>query len=172
MVKRLTWLWFVFVIILAGGAVFILWWWRSSIDTVSTCSSQDIALGIGTTHEADGVTYVHAVLTNSGSVSCKMSGYPQVSMLDAQGTQFSQGEAQKNESYEVKTVTLDAGGQAHVLLAFPDVSSFGSSGVCSAKSTTLRLYLPDSGVSTAALTTPLEQEVCPGFSASTILSGS
>ena len=131
---------------------------------ITTCSS--LSLSKGTSDGTAGTIYTHATITNTGSVTCTLTGYPAAFLLDSGGGVLGSG-AEANPLYPVTTVTLAPGGKAHSVLAFPDAGNFDP-GICSAASATLQLYLP--GIVTP-ITAAWADHSCPGFSASALQSG-
>lgn len=176
--KNRSWVWMLIWLILIMATAAIVFagylWWKSVATTVPTCQAQDLQLSVNEDADINDVNYVHAILTNSGSEACTLNGYPTVAMLDSNGARLGASDAQYSDAFAPATVTLQPnGGQAYALLGFPNSSAFNS-GVCSTKSTTVRMYLP--GIVVApnikSFTTGLQKEVCPGFSVAVFQPGS
>jgi len=157
--------WTVLIGVAAVTAVasFLLGWlWRPAV--VGDCVS--LSLSQGSSSGAAGTIYKKAVITNTGSSTCRITGYPGVFMQDGSGTQVGSGAA-ANSLYAVTAVTLAPGGKAHTVVAYPQQPNFPP-GTCSAIGSSMKLYVP--GLATA-LVTPWSDYSCPGFSATAIQAG-
>ncbi len=159
----------VFILLIAAAVVAVgLWHFHKPIKhpvaTVGACSH--LALSQGTSDGTAGTIYKHAVVTNTGSVSCTITGYPTVYMTDAGGTILGSGAA-ANPLYPVSTITVAPGGKAHSVVAYPEQANFNP-GTCSAQGSQMKMYVP--GV-VAPLFTAWSDYSCPGFSASTFQTG-
>lgn len=161
----------VIILLLVGGAGYWLWHSNRSKDesgspkaAIGACSH--LSLSQGSASGAAGTIYKNAVITNTGTTSCTVTGYPAVFMLDAGGTQVGAGAA-VNSLYAVSTITLTPGGKAHSVVAFPQQANFDP-GTCSAIGATMKLYIPGT---TTALSTPWADYSCPGFSATAFKPG-
>lgn len=126
---------------------------------VPRCHTADLTLTVGQANGAAGTSYIGIGLTNKSTVTCTIYGYPGASVLDSAGTQLGAA-AVRSTTITPALITLAAGQEAHAALGFPNAGNFDP-GKCSAASTTLRLYAPDEST---ALTAPLIQQNCPGFS--------
>ncbi|HLZ14533.1 MAG TPA: DUF4232 domain-containing protein [Candidatus Saccharimonadales bacterium] len=134
----------------------------------AACSPTNLVLSQGSSDGTAGTIYKHAVVTNNGTVSCTISGYPTVSLLDAHGAVLGSS-ASDNALYPAATITLAAGGgKAHVVLGFPDAGAYGDPAACTAASTTLQLVLPGG---TTPLQTAWIDQSCPEFSTTVFQSG-
>jgi len=158
----------IIIILLAAGGLGYWLWHKHHKPMVSTAVGicTQMSLSQGSSSGAAGTIYKHAVVTNTGSVSCTLTGYPAVFMLDGGGTQVGSGAA-ANALYPVATITVAPGAKAHTVVAYPQQANFNP-GVCSSIGSTMKLYLP--GVVTA-LTTTWSDYSCPGFSATSFQSG-
>jgi uncharacterized protein DUF4232 len=125
-----------------------------------------LSLSQGSSSGAAGTIYKNAVVTNTGSTTCTLTGYPAVFMLDGSGMQVGAGAA-ANSLYPVATVTLAPGGKAHSVVAYPQQANFPA-GTCSPIGSTMQMYVP--GV-VAPLTTSWSDYSCPGFSATALRPG-
>lgn len=157
------WVALISVAIVVGAAGGLLgWFWRPIV--LGDCTS--LSLSQGSSSGAAGTIYKNAVITNTGSNSCHITGYPGVFMQDGSGTQVGSGAA-ANSLYAATTVTLAPGGKAHTVVAYPQEPNFPP-GTCSAIGSSMKLYVP--GMPTP-LVAPWSDYSCPGFSATAIQAG-
>ena len=119
---------------------------------------------LGDTQGGAGQRYTVLVLTNTGSSSCELRGFPGVSLLDGTGKQLGQPAAR--EGTEGSLVTLAPGGAASTTL---QTSAEGMGAACEPTSTQLRVFPPDN---TVALTFSAAYVACGGFRVSTLVPGS
>jgi len=101
------------------------------------------------------ITYV-LKLTNSSSAACSLSGFPQLLLLDANGSQLPTHPAPEPGA-GAKTVTLKPGGSASYEARFsPDVSGTGDapSGQCQPTASTLRVTPTGGGTVDAPIKPP------------------
>jgi len=124
---------------------------------ISGCGS--LSLSQGHSDGTAGTIYKDAVITNSGTATCTVSGYPTVKLLDSTGALLGSAAGQNN-LYPSATVAISPGGQAHVVLAFPDAGAYDDTTACSASSTTLQVTIPNVAI---PLTTAWQDQSCPGF---------
>lgn len=150
-------------ILVFGGIGFLFGWW-SHPTKIGACT--DLSLTQGSSSGAAGTIYKNAVITNTGSKSCTLTGYPGVFMLGSDGIQVGNG-ARANSLYAAAAVTLAPNGKAHTVVAFPQQPNFPP-GECSALGSTMKLYAP--GLA-APLTAAWSDYSCPGFSATAIQPG-
>lgn len=150
----------VVIVVLAG---FLLGWGLHPA-TVGDCTS--LSLSQGSSSGAAGTIYKNAVITNTGSDTCNITGYPGVFMQDGSGMQVGRGAA-ANSLYGASKVTLAPGGKAHTVVAFPQQPNFPAD-TCSPIGSSMKLYVP--GLA-AALVAPWSDYSCPGFSATAIQAG-
>ncbi|HSX33188.1 MAG TPA: DUF4232 domain-containing protein [Candidatus Saccharimonadales bacterium] len=125
---------------------------------VTACGN--LQLSQGTSDGTAGTIYKHAVVTNNGTQTCTLSGYPAVYLLNAGGQHLGAAAAQ-NALYPNTTVSVAPGASAHVVLGFPDAGAYGSASACSAASYSLELIVPQS---TIDLKTAWSDQNCPEFS--------
>lgn len=165
-------LWIFLVVIAIILTFWFLWWWQGNRQVSGgSCGAGDLSLRVGRTDGSAGTQYVHLVVTNKGNRTCALNGYPTVSLLDGEGSQLGSN-AQQNTSFAATAVVLPPHGQAYAALGVPDANNFATD-VCSDTSISLRLYVPGSDtLTTAPLTVPMRQKVCPGFSVSVFQYGS
>lgn len=152
------------VLVIIGFGGWIWCWWNHPI---TNCDASNLSLSMGQTDGTAGTLYKHAVITNNGSQSCTLSGYPVAMLLDSHSMTLG-SPATPNPLYPITTITLAHGQQASTILGFPEAGNFPNPGTCSAASTTLKLVLPGS---TQYLTTALVENSCPGFSVTAIKAG-
>jgi hypothetical protein len=122
---------------------------------VTACATSQLSLSLGQSQGAAGTTYTPIVLTNQGSVSCRLTGYPGVSFLDASGAQV--GPSAARTSGHVRTVTLSAHGSASAMLQQSEPGNYPRSSCKPKQAKALEVYPPDQ---TAALTATDHVEVC------------
>lgn len=134
--------------------------------TVATCNTADLQLSLGTSEGTAGTIYRHAVITNNGSATCTLSGYPAGFLVNGSGSVLGGGAA-SNALYTPTTITLAHGQAAHTVLGFPEAGNFNP-GVCSVAATNLRIYPPGS---ITALEVSSTEKSCPGFSITALQAG-
>lgn len=157
--------WVAVVIVLLIG-IFV-WIWQGSM-TVASCSPSDLNLTAGQQSGAAGTIYQHMILTNTGNHKCQIGGYPTAFLYGSDGYAIGNGAAARPQPAPV-AITLAPGDAANTVLGYPQAGNFDP-GVCSAnKSTSVKIYVPGA---VTALDTPLEVNWCPGFSESSMQSGS
>jgi hypothetical protein len=127
------------------------------------CAASNLVLSLSDTGGgAAGTYYYNIVLTNNTRAACTISGYPAVSMLDADGASL--GSAVNSEVVGVKQLTVDAGKAVYAAVGFPNPANFDS-GKCSAAAAKMAVTAPNT---TTALTILLTRPYCPGFSVSAL----
>ena len=157
----------IIAVVVVAGVIWWAWWQRQNNPSPSVASvCTNLSLSQGTSNGAAGTIYKNSVITNMGSMSCTITGYPAVFMLDSHGMQVGSGAA-ANSLYAVAAITLAPGGKAHSVVAYPQQPNFPA-GTCSSIGSTMKLYVP--GV-VMALTTPWSDYSCPGFSATAFQPG-
>jgi hypothetical protein len=109
--------------------------------------------------------YTPLVLTNTGTRTCELRGFPGVSILDASGTQI--GQPAGREGTEGATVSIAPGKTASATLHTTNAGVGGST--CTAVSAKMKVFPPDD---TAALTFNASYTACSGFQVSTLVAGS
>lgn len=107
-----------------------------------------------------GTYYTNVVLTNAGSTTCTLMGYPNVSLLDAKGAVL--GTAANTTSATAATITLTPNKAAYAAVGFPNAGNF-EAGTCSAAATNLSVTPPGA---TTPLLIATTRPYCPGFSVS------
>lgn len=138
----------------------------STASTADTCS--DLALSRGSSYDmGGGATEWHAVITNNGSQSCTLTGYPGAYIKDSNSVVIG---ATDDPLYDLNTVKLAAnGGKAHVLVGVGGIRNLSGKTVCTdPASTQLQLYLP--GVVSAVQAT-FGEKVCNVFTITAVQPG-
>jgi len=136
----------------------------SSSPTVSGCTSANLTLAFApaTGGGTAGTNYYDLALTNKGTVTCTLQGFPTVKLLNSAGTAV--GTAQANGTAG-SAVSLAPGGSAYAAVGVVDSGNF-SPGVCLA-GTKLSVTPPGQ---TTALTASTDISYCPGMSVGSITS--
>lgn len=134
--------------------------------SVKRCSTADLSLSTESGGAAAGTHFLSLVLTNTSGADCSLTGFPGVSLIDGAGKQIGQP-ADRNPSVMPQTVTLGPGESAHATAGFPNYQNFPA-GKCSGPSTALKIYPPDE---LNALTVPVVDYSCPGFSVQSVQPG-
>jgi hypothetical protein len=106
----------------------------------ATCRSRHLSLSLGGSQGAAGTTYQSVVLTNTGSRSCTLFGYPGVSFVDSGGALL--GKPSSQDPGTKKKVTLAPGGQANTLLRQPNPGNFDPTTCSPTTADRLRVYPP------------------------------
>ena len=133
--------------------------------TVAQCASANLAVSLTSGSGTAGTYYYWLTLTNNGSQSCTMTGFPGVSLLDKSGVMLGQA---SRTSATAQKLTVAAGKAAYSQLGFPDAGNY-SSGTCSTGADSLRVYPPNetaplSIANIAQYNSPFTGQYCPGFS--------
>lgn len=127
------------------------------------CRSENLTASLGPADSGAGQRYNALVLTNTGSSSCELRGFPGVSLLDASGAQI--GNPATREGAEGATVTLPPGGTASAAL---HTSAAGMGATCTPTANRIRVFPPDN---TVAIVASASYTACGTFSVSTLVSG-
>jgi hypothetical protein len=109
--------------------------------SVAACSSSHLALSLGVGQGTAGTTYQVLVLTNTGSTSCTLFGYPGVSFVDSTGAII--GKPSSRDPGAEHTITIAAGAAANALSRQPDAGNFPSSVCQPMTSDRVRVYPPN-----------------------------
>jgi hypothetical protein len=130
---------------------------------VTTCLSENLTLSLvdnggGTA----GTYYTNIALTNSGTQSCTLTGFPKASLLDKNGATL--GTATESALVTSSKVTLTAGKTAYAALGFPNPDNFDT-GTCSAAAAKISVTPPGT---TTPLLIATTRPFCPGFSVSAL----
>ncbi len=99
------------------------------------CATSQLSASVSEAHPAAGNLYRTLVLTNTSSTACHLTGFPGVSMLDAQGQQI--GRPATREAVAYAPVVLGAGGSASDI-----VHTTNHMGSCQQTSAKLKVYPP------------------------------
>jgi hypothetical protein len=104
------------------------------------CSSSHLKLTLGIGQGTAGTSYQVLVLTNTGSTSCTLFGYPGVSFVDASGAII--GKPSSRDHGVEHTITLAAGGAANALSRQPDAGNFPPSACQMKTADRVKVYPP------------------------------
>lgn len=130
----------------------------STADCLSSFTLSLVENGGGTA----GTYYYNIALTNAGSQSCTISGFPAASLLSSDGTVL--GKATNSTTVTTQSLVVAPGKVVYAALGFPNAGNFDP-GTCSAAAATLSVTPPGAS---KALTTPVTRPYCPGFSVSAL----
>jgi hypothetical protein len=130
------------------------------------CKTENLKLTAGQQSGAAGTIFQHMVLTNTGKHKCRMSGFPTAYLYGSNGYALGNSAAARVQPAPVN-VELAPNESANTVLGYPQAGNFNP-GVCSDKSTSLKLYPPSA---ITPLDVPLEVAWCPGFSESSMQPG-
>jgi hypothetical protein len=126
-----------------GSAV---WATSASAATSATppaCTNGNLAVwvNIGASSGAAGTIYAPLEFTNTSSHACRLDGYPGVSATDDAGKQLGDA-ATKDPIFPARSVTIPAGGTAHVLFGYVE-AEVTTSGCKTATAAFLKVYPPN-----------------------------
>ncbi|WP_328917629.1 MULTISPECIES: DUF4232 domain-containing protein [unclassified Streptomyces] len=105
--------------------------------TTPMCAASQLTASLGGGDAGAGNLYRYLVLTNHSSTTCHVTGYPGLSMLDADGAQIGPPAGRQEMAYVA--VVLDPGASAS-----DTIHTVNHQGTCLATSTSLRIYPPGS----------------------------
>ncbi|MGO5148464.1 DUF4232 domain-containing protein [Bifidobacterium boum] len=88
-----------------------------------------------------GSSYPYLVLTNSGSRTCTLRGYPGVSLRH--GDMQIGAAAERDRTVDASTITLQPGQSAHSALRIVNAGNFDSSACTPTAADTMLIYPPD-----------------------------
>jgi hypothetical protein len=113
---------------------------------VAGCASSQLTVWLGIPAEGvPGSHYYEMQISNIGTTTCSLYGFPGVSAVTAGGAQLG-SPASWDHGFTPSTVVLSPRGTSHVVLQIVNVSNFG--GACTAVSAArLRVYPPNQTVS-------------------------
>ncbi|BBA95293.1 hypothetical protein RVR_97 [Actinacidiphila reveromycinica] len=134
----------VFAAAVLGGAPAMA---SSPVDDASgtpMCGTSQLSAALGGGDAGAGNLYRYLVITNTGSTTCHLTGYPGLSMLDANGRQIGQPATRDARTYAA--VVLRPGAAAS-----DTIHTVNHQGTCLPASTKLKVYPPGN---TASLTIP------------------
>ncbi|WP_435178025.1 DUF4232 domain-containing protein [Actinacidiphila sp. bgisy145] len=109
-------------------------------DATPMCTAAQLSASLGGSDAGAGNLYRYLVITNTGTASCHVTGYPGLSMLDANGTQI--GRPATRRTLDYSPVVLAPGGAASATIHTVD-----QQGTCLATSARLKMYPPGSKAS-------------------------
>jgi hypothetical protein len=125
-----------------------------------TCNADELSLTLGQGDGgAAGSNSLGLIFTNTGSRECSLSGYPGVSLVNANGNQVG-SPAARTEGSTATTVKLAAGATATALVVYPVEGNFDP-GTCQDGATKLRVY-PPNDYGYLSIASPITGW-CPGF---------
>lgn len=127
------------------------------------CPTEQLRGALGDSQSGAGQRYTALVLTNTGTRTCDLRGFPGVSLVDQNGTQI--GTPAAREGSEGPTITLAPGASASATL---HTSAAGLGAPCDPASAQIRVYPPDN---TAPLTIASSYTACGGLRVSTLVAG-
>lgn len=134
--------------------------------TETTCNADELRLEATASSESGAGTLAYdLVLTNSGTRTCILGGFPGVSLVNDNGNMIG-SPAERTTNYEEKKLTLAPNGKVKAIVSTSNSSNF-SNGECKAGATKLRVYPPNDTGYLSTLTTI--DSWCPGFMTSPVL---
>ncbi|MCP9207615.1 DUF4232 domain-containing protein [Streptomyces cucumeris] len=104
------------------------------------CSTERLKLTVGRKDVGAGNVYLPLVLTNASTSACTLTGFPGVSLLDADGALIGEPAARRGASHS--TIPLPPGGSASALLH--TLNEGVTDTPCWKSATSIRVYPPDS----------------------------
>jgi len=104
------------------------------------CATSQLSAALGGGDAGAGNLYRYLVLTNNSGTTCHLTGFPGVSMLDANGKQIGRPATRTQDGYA--PVDLAPGGSAS-----DTIHTINQQGTCLATSAQLRIYPPGSKAS-------------------------
>ena len=162
--QTMSWVWIALVVLLVIGL--FSWVWQKK-HYAKVCMPQNIQLTAGQQSGAAGTIYQTMILKNTSDKKCTIGGYPTAFLYGTEGYALGSAAAARPQPAPT-TITLEPNESANTVLGYPQAGNFNP-GVCSAKSTALKLYLPSA---VTPLQVPLEVAWCPGFSSTAVAAGS
>jgi Protein of unknown function (DUF4232) len=110
----------------------------------AACTIADIKvrLDTGSAGVAAGTSFLPLDFTNSGSSSCLLAGFPEVTIAASQHGRQIGGAATLDRSASAQTLTLAAGQTAHIWLRLVDVANLPTSKCRPVQAAGLRIGLP------------------------------
>ncbi|BBA95296.1 hypothetical protein RVR_100 [Actinacidiphila reveromycinica] len=112
----------------------------TSADTAPMCTAAQLSAGLGGSDAGAGNLYRYLVITNKSATTCRVAGYPGLSLLDANGRQIGQPATRDARTYAA--VVLQPGAAAS-----DTIHTVNQQGTCLAASAQLRMYPPGSKAS-------------------------
>ncbi|MBM9510418.1 DUF4232 domain-containing protein [Actinacidiphila acididurans] len=108
--------------------------------TTPMCQTSQLSAHLGGSDAGAGNLYRYLVITNTSGTACHVTGFPGLSMLDAQGKQIGAPATRDHNSYA--SVVLRPGASAS-----DTIHTINHQGTCLPTSTSLRVYPPDNRAS-------------------------
>lgn len=125
----------------------------SASATVTTCQTKDLSFSLGTSEGTAGSVYQPLRLTNTGTGTCTLTGYPGVSFVTgASGDQVGAA-ASRNPQHAVTTVTLAPGATAESVVQVVDHMNYAPAQCKATDVSGFRVYPPGN---TAAAYVPFD----------------
>jgi hypothetical protein len=118
------------------------------------CHTSQLQAAVRSGQGAAGSMYTPLSLTNTGTASCQMTGYPGVSLLDVSGNQI--GSPATHSAATVAAITLAPGDAAHTVMRTQNPTGGNP---CDPVSTSVKVFPPDE---LDALTVPGALQTCGG----------
>lgn len=136
------------------------------ISTDPTCNADELSLKSATADGGGAGTVNFAiVLTNTGTRTCDLFGFPGVSLVNANGNQIGKP-ADRATNYQENKQALKPGASVKAIVSYANSGNFDA-GTCKDGATKLRVYPPnDAGYLSVATTITTW---CPGFVTSPVL---
>jgi hypothetical protein len=123
----------------------------------ANCATSQLTVWIGLPGgAAAGSFYYELELSNTGTTTCQLYGYPGVSALSGSGAQLG-SPASWDSGFTPSTVVLAPGATSHVVLRIADVYNYPAADCAPAAASSLRIYPPNN---TAAVQLPFSFEAC------------
>lgn len=136
------------------------------VTTDPTCNADELSLKTATADGGGaGTLNLAIVLTNTGTRTCDLFGFPGVSLVNANGNQVGKP-ADRATNYQEAKQTLKPGGSVKAIISYSNSGNFDS-GTCQDGATKLRVY-PPNDVGYLSTSTTLTTW-CPGFMTSPVL---
>ena len=137
---------------------------KPTVDTTCNTDELSVAAKVADAPGA-GKLAINIVFTNSGSRTCKLFGYPGVSLVNDNGNQIGQPASRQN-GVEEKTLNLTPGATAQATVTYVEEGNFDP-GTCSDGATKIRVY-PPNDVGYISVTEDAVTSWCPGFMTSPV----
>ncbi len=122
------------------------------------CATSQLNLTVGDQQGAAGTDYQTLVLTNTSTTTCRLAGFPGVSLRDANGQL---GAAAQHTGPAGEPLLLAAGATAHVVLSVANAGNYPASACKPKPASQVRVYPPGQ---TAFLTAADPVQACSNAS--------
>lgn len=126
----------------------------TSTSTTSSCLTRNLSFSIGTADGAAGSVYEPLRMTNKGTASCTLYGYPGVSFVTGGSGDQVGADASRNPQHPAATVTLAPGATAESIVQVVNHGNYSPSQCKAADVSGFRVYPPGE---TAAAYVPFDQ---------------